>query len=99
MLAALGDEEGADEAEDGTGRDEEALVGLEEDVAELGRPGDAEDGAGTHDRVSRGSRRTRPTTSWTIWETSRDSLLSLWSELLQSELMLRRRPPRVGLWL
>ena len=99
MLAALGDEEGADEAEVGAGDDEEALAGLEEEVAELGRQEDAEDGAGTPDRVSRGLLRTRPTTSWTIWETSRDSLLSLWSELLQSELMLRRRPPRVGLWL
>ena len=51
MLEALGVEEGADEAEDGTGRDEEALAGLEEEVAELGRQEDAEDDAGTSDRV------------------------------------------------
>ena len=99
MLAVLGDEEGADEAEVGIGRDEDALAGLDEEVAELGRQEDAEDDAGTSDGVSRGLLRTRPTTSWTIWETSRDSLLSLLSELLQSELRLRRRPPRVGLWL
>ena len=99
MLAVLVDEEGADEAEVGAGDDEDALAGLDEEVAELGRQEDAEDDAGTSDRLSRGLLRTRPTTSWTIWETSRDSLLTLWSELLQSELRLRRRPPRVGLWL
>ena len=99
MLAALGDEEGQTKLRLAPGMMRKRSREFEEEVAELGRPGDAEDDAGTHDRVSRGLLRTRPTTSWTIWETSRDSLLSLWSELLQSELRLRRRPPRVGLWL